>query len=79
MIGNFMKRIPFKCSFGHITIVKFGSGEETLSVIECEQCKKLDDAIIFSFGYQHNSSKYLWYGKNRKVNNTDSQVLAHRY
>jgi len=35
------KQVPYKCRFGHITIVYFHSYMPTLGTVECEECSKL--------------------------------------
>lgn len=36
-----MKQVPYKCRFGHVTIVSFQSRENKASVIACEECLRL--------------------------------------
>lgn len=36
-----MKRVPYKCRFGHITILVFYNGQTTLGIIECGKCEGL--------------------------------------
>jgi hypothetical protein len=41
-----MKRIPFKCKLGHVTIRKFNKAEQTYSRIICEKEIFIEEQII---------------------------------
>lgn len=54
-----MKRIPFKCEFGHVTIKEFSSNQSTPSLIVCEKCKEEATAKMIRYEHPHNDKNYI--------------------
>lgn len=55
-----MKRIPFKCEFGHITIKEFSDYMNKPSVVVCERCKEEATAKIARYEHPYNNKKYIY-------------------
>lgn len=72
-----MKQVPYKCEFGHITIIKFLPNQETTGTTVCNKCMNDNDPVTFTFGNKYNSGKYTWFGK--KQNSDSSLVMAVRF
>lgn len=45
-----MKRIPYKCRFGHVSIVGYSLLQIKLGIIECPKCLELAGTEIFIKG-----------------------------
>ena len=58
-----MKKVPYRCRFGHVTIVTFYPAQPTLGTTECIECTKLiglDSKIPYnamSGGYNYSTVK----------------------